>query len=215
MCLKNNEIMNALSKLHAILITWSGERISHRISSFKSRFFSGLSGQVVEIGPGGGTNIQFMPKNVVSYIGVEPNATLRKKINGLKIESTLQIRCLDSVAENIPIPDNYADAVISTFVLCSVRRQDQTLAEVIRVLKPGKPFLFIEHVAATSAFSRRLQNVLTPCSRIFCAGCEWNRPTGDEIKCTGFTSVDLRDSRAAGLATWRPLGPIIFGTALK
>jgi SAM-dependent methyltransferase len=37
----------------------------------------------------------------------------------------------------IPLRDHSVDAVVSTIVLCSVRDQDQVLAEVRRVLRPG------------------------------------------------------------------------------
>ena len=44
--------------------------------------------------------------------------------------------------------DHSVDAVVSTIVLRSVRDQDQVLAEVRRVLRPGGAFVFCEHVAA-------------------------------------------------------------------
>ena len=51
-------------------------------------------------------------------------------------------------AERTDLPDESADVVVSSLVLCTVGDVDQVLAEVRRVLRPGGRFVFVEHVAA-------------------------------------------------------------------
>jgi SAM-dependent methyltransferase len=51
-------------------------------------------------------------------------------------------------ANNLPVADASVDAPISTLVLCCVLDQRESLREIMRVLKPGGRFVFIEQVAA-------------------------------------------------------------------
>jgi ubiquinone/menaquinone biosynthesis C-methylase UbiE len=56
----------------------------------------------------------------------------------------------------MPLPTASADAVVCTLTLCSVLDPAAALAEVRRVLKPGAPFLFIEHVLSEEDPGRRV-----------------------------------------------------------
>ena len=58
-------------------------------------------------------------------------------------------------AEAIPLADGSVDEVICSLVLCSVRDAHQVLAEILRVLKPGGRFRFVEHVVAPRRGVRR------------------------------------------------------------
>ena len=95
-----------------------------------------VRGRVLEIGAGEGANFGAFHDDV-EWIGLEPDFDRR-------VELAQQARAwqharepLDAVAESIPLPDGSVDAVVGTYVLCSVRDQGVALAEVRRVLRPG------------------------------------------------------------------------------
>ena len=111
---------------------WMAER--------KRSLFGGLSGEVVEIGPGSGVNLAYLPREV-RWIGVEPNPFfhpyLQKEAD--RLERPVQLKI--GLAEDLGLKDGSVDAVIGTLVLCSVDRVEAVLEEVLRVLKPGRTFL--------------------------------------------------------------------------
>jgi ubiquinone/menaquinone biosynthesis C-methylase UbiE len=115
-------------------------------------------------------------------------------------------------AENLPISDASVDAVISSLVLCTVVDQHRALGEVIRVLKPGGKFLFIEHVAAArGTWLRRTQRWLKPIWRQMADGCNPDRET--------FAAVEHANFRKCKMEKFTvPLpimGPHIAGVAFK
>ena len=77
-------------------------------------------------------------------------------------------------------------AVVSTFVLCSVEDQAQTLAEIRRVLKPEAPLLFLEHVRSDDPRLARWQDRLERAWGVVSFGCHPNRRTRDRIESAGF-----------------------------
>ncbi|XP_049931906.1 uncharacterized protein LOC116247368 isoform X4 [Nymphaea colorata] len=115
--------------------------------------------------------------------------------------------------EGLPAEDCSMDFVVGTLVLCSVKDVRATLEEVLRVLKPGGRFIFLEHVAALDGTPLRLlQGILNPLQKFFADGCHLNRETGKEISKAGFSDVDLNMSFVPGLAL---LSPHVYGVAIK
>jgi len=154
---------------------------------YKSRLFEDVSGTVLEIGPGSGINLRYLAGRPVRWIGIEPNPFMRQHL--LKEAGALGIQAdvRDGSAEHLPVPENSMDAVISTLVLCSVMDQRRVLEEVLRVLKPGGKFLFIEHVAAPQrSWLRRLQGCIRPLWQRMADGCEPDRETWQAIADAGF-----------------------------
>jgi ubiquinone/menaquinone biosynthesis C-methylase UbiE len=102
----------------------------------------------------------------------------------------LRIEIRSGTAESLPVRDDSIDTVVSTLVLCCVSNQALTLKEVVRILKPGGKFLFIEHVAAPrGAWLRRLQHWVTPLWRQIFDGCHPDRETWLEIERAGFREL--------------------------
>ncbi|GGN02416.1 methyltransferase [Thermus composti] len=132
---------------------------------------------VLEIGPGPGTHLAYLPGKV-QYLALEPNPffhpLLKAKARALGVDLTL----LPGRAEAIPLPEGSVDLVVATLVLCSVEDPEKALEEVHRVLRPGGAYLFLEHVAAPKRTPLRFfQEVATPCFAFFGDGCHPNRET--------------------------------------
>lgn len=111
------------------------------------------------------------------------------------------------------VEDNSIDAVVSTLVLCSVDSLAATLQEVLRVLKPGGRFFFLEHVAAPQGTGlRRLQHWVQPLWKTLGDGCRPDRETWVTLENAGFERVDYQHFRANVPAI---VSPQIIGVATK
>ncbi len=113
----------------------------------------------------------------------------------------------------LPAADASLDAVISTLVLCSVPQPEASLAEILRVLKPGGKFIFIEHVAGRPGTRlRAFQNIIQPLWTLVGDGCHPNRETGQAIRRAGFARLEIEQFRYPGGGL---VAPGISGTAFK
>ncbi len=189
-----------------------GDDAQHRIyGEKKRRLFADLHGTIVEIGPGTGVNLPYLPEGI-RWIGLEPNPHLhdflREELAGRDLDAEIRT----DPAQDTGLPDASADAVISTLVLCSVPDLDATLAELARILKPGGTFFFIEHVAADDgSWLRWFQEGISPAWQWMADGCHPNRNTGEALKAAGFSSVEY-ERFDAPLPVVRPH---IIGRAVK
>jgi ubiquinone/menaquinone biosynthesis C-methylase UbiE len=157
----------------------------------KRHLLSDLTGTLVEIGSGTGANLEFLPHGL-RIIGLDPNpfmhAYFRREAHSRKRPAHL----VRGVAESLPFPDESIDTVLSTLVLCSVPTLQRTLSEVLRVLKPGGKFLFIEHVAAPEGtFLRRIQRTVGPFWSRIGDGCQPDRTTGEALLEAGFRNITV------------------------
>src|SRR5262245_58612367 len=114
----------------------------------KRELLAGLDGTVLELGAGRGGNFALL-RGGVHWIGLEPQGRRHAKlIANARRSGRTDPQILVAPAEAIPLGDATVDAVFGTVVLCSVTDQAQALAEIRRVLKPGCPYAFFEHVAS-------------------------------------------------------------------
>ena len=101
--------------------------------------------------------------------------------------------------------------MICTLTLCSVLDPERAVAEIKRVLKPGAPFMFIEHVLSEDDPNlAQLQLRFNYMQIAMADGCHLDRKTLDVIKSAGFGSVEaerfslpgfgLISSQVAGIA---------------
>ena len=189
-----------------------GDDAQHRIyGDRKRRRFAGLEGTVVEIGPGTGINLPYLPDGL-HWIGLEPNPHMHEFLREQLAGRDMEVDLRTTPAQDTGLPDACADVVISTLVLCSVPRLDDTLAELRRILKPGGRLLFIEHVAAPhDTWLYTLQHTSQPAWTCLGDGCRPDRDTGAALRRAGFASVSIEDFDT-GLPV---VSPHIMGTARK
>lgn len=130
----------------------------------------------MEVGAGTGLNAKYFQKSH-SLILSEPNAFLRE-IARTKAEDVRSFS-----AERIVLGDSSVDTIVSTLVLCSVKRIDVVLTEFARVLRPGGAYIFIEHVGSPlGTLSRFFQDLASPFCRLFDGGCRPNRDIESAIR---------------------------------
>jgi ubiquinone/menaquinone biosynthesis C-methylase UbiE len=153
----------------------------------RARIIPEASGEVLEIGVGGGANLRFYdPGRVTAVHGVDPSAGLRAQAAAAPRPEGLTVVLTDGAAEALPYEDGRFDTVVCTFVLCSVTSPAAALGEARRVLKPGGLLLFCEHGLApdrrVARFQRRIEPVWSPLA----GGCRLTRSVLDELGAAGF-----------------------------
>lgn len=152
----------------------------------KTQLVGRLSGRVLELGAGRGSNFALLGPDV-AWVGIEPAGKRRRQLarEGHQV--------LAATAEALPLGDGSVDAVLATIVLCSVRDQDTALAEAARVLRPGGRFVFFEHVAAPpGTWFRRWQQASAPVNRVIDHGCDPARETWRALERAPFRELEVR-----------------------
>jgi SAM-dependent methyltransferase len=198
-------------RLHAWMLAKPSARYENAVAEHKRRLLGGLTGEVLEIGPGGGFNLAYYRPDV-RLTGIELNPYmhryLKQRAERLGREVTLRV----GSAESLEVEDSTFDAVVSTLVLCSVADPARALSEVLRVLKPGGRFVFVEHVAAPPAsHTRRVQRWIRPLWRVLGDGCHPDRETWVTIERAAFEKVEIRHFRVP----FPVIGPHIAGVATR
>lgn len=167
------------------------------MAEYRPRIPARARGRVLEVGIGSGLNLPHYPGTVERVFGLEPSAALRAEAAGLAREAPFPVELLAAGAEQIPLPDQSIDCVVSTWTLCSIPELDRSLAEVRRVLRPGGELLFLEHGRAPDAGVAAWQDRLAPLLRGL-AGCNPNRQIDAAIAAAGFRFVDIERTYLKG-----------------
>ncbi len=179
----------------------------------RRRLLADIGGAVLEIGPGSGANLALLAgRPGLRWMGFEPNPYMHPYLRAEAAQLHIAVDLRRGSAERLDAPDESADAVICTHVLCSVNDPAAALREVLRVLKPRGRFVFIEHVAAPPGTAlRALQNAIRPVWQAVGDGCHTNRETWRTLQDAGFARLELEHFRVPA-----PLvSPHIAGTGYK
>lgn len=192
----------------------AAESCMHMVYTHQKRIlFSKLTRTIVEIGAGTGANLRYYAPGA-HIIAVEPNTAMHGYLQKSAHRFQLQLDVLDHKCEHIALPSNSVETVVGTLVLCSVDNPRQALSEVLRILKPGGRFIFVEHVAAAAGTPlARIQNIFSRLWPLIFDGCHLSRPTGVAINRAGFSQVAMKHFKLK--SAWLPVAPHIFGIAIK
>lgn len=167
---------------------------TNRVQALRSALVGTLHGTVLELGPGRGANLPHYPDRV-RWIGLEPSTRHLDRIRREALRLGRPARILAAQAERIALADHGVDAVVATYVLCSVEDPVAVLAEIRRVLRPEGRYVFAEHVAAPAgSWVRRCQDTWVSTTAVFGrrrSACRPNREIGSTIEQAGFDTVDL------------------------
>lgn len=197
--------------VYAALLERFDRRYAPLVADRKRRLLGELTGTVVEIGAGTGANLPYLSPGV-RWFGVDPNPAMHRYVGEKAQRFSVRAKLVEGRAEHLPFENASADAVISTLVLCGVADQRAVLEEILRVLKPGGRFVFLEHVAAEpGTATRRRQRLVRPVWSLLADGCRPDRETWRAIESAGFARLDYERFRL-------PLpiaGPHIAGVAIK
>jgi len=160
--------------------------------TYRGELLAGLSGRVVEVGAGIGSNFMHYPATVDQVVAIEPESYLRAKAVEAAAAAPVPITVIDGLADRLPAGDGEFDAGVASLVLCSVPDQAAALAELHRVIKPGGELRFYEHVISNHLRTARTQRALNPVWTRMAGGCNLQRDTGAAIEDAGFAVLHAR-----------------------
>jgi ubiquinone/menaquinone biosynthesis C-methylase UbiE len=183
-----------------------------QIMKLRDRVVPRARGHVLELGCGGGINMEFYrPGQVESFAGLDPSPELLAMSRAAAAEHGMAADIRGGVGEAMPFESGQFDTVVTTFTLCSVTDQAAVLAEIRRVLKPGGTALFLEHGGAPDAGVAKWQRRIEPVWKRIGGNCHLTRPIGDAYAAAGF-AVE-RQGAAYMPGTPRPFGWVEYGAA--
>lgn len=164
------------------------------LSRRRSRLLSGLSGKILEVGVGTGTNFEHYSQDI-ELIGIEPSPYMipraKKKKDVLLFPNKitlLNIGCGYPEMEKLIEADSL-DAVVCTLVLCTIPDPSRALENFMKWLKPGGKLLILEHIRSHRSSRGKLQDILNPIWKKVADGCNLNRATDLLLAESGFQQV--------------------------
>jgi ubiquinone/menaquinone biosynthesis C-methylase UbiE len=178
----------------------------------RARVAADLEGDVLEVGFGSGLNVPHYPPSVARVRAVDP-ATVGRKLAAQRVAaSPVPVEYVGLNGEELPLPDESVDQVLTTWTLCTIPDVDRALTEIRRVLRPGGALHFLEHGRSPDAKVAEWQDRLTPIQRRIGGGCHLNRPIDHLLEQAGLevTREDHYYMRGP-----KPLGYMYEGVATK
>jgi ubiquinone/menaquinone biosynthesis C-methylase UbiE len=180
----------------------------------RKEMLAGLSGRVLEVGPGYGLNFPHYPLSVQEVMAVEPEPYLRSRAAEAAAAAPVPIRVADGTADELPAADGSFDAVVVSGLLCSVADPSAALREFRRVLRPDGELRFYEHVRSRDALFAAFQQAADLVWPRLMGGCHVRRQTQATIEAV-FTIQTCRGFRFPPDAWAWPVAPRILGIARK
>ena len=204
---------------HPIFARWYSRMVAKEPAEgreHRRRLLADLSGEVIEVGAGSGTNFALYPAGVTRVVAVEPEAYLREEAAQAAASAPVPVEVVEAVAEELPFPDGAFDAAVVSLVLCSVPDQAAALGEARRVIRIGGELRFYEHVLARRQPLRAILLGLdrsTVWPRV-AGGCHPARETDRAIEEAGFV-IEQCDRFGFAPSRIEPRIPHILGVARR
>ncbi|KRD19637.1 phosphatidylethanolamine N-methyltransferase [Mycobacterium sp. Root265] len=175
---------------------------------------AGLSGRVLEVGAGTGTNFEYYPAGVTEVIALEPERRLAEVAREAAAAAPVPVIVSTATIEEFGAEQSF-DAVVCSLVLCSVDHPDEVVRQLYSMLKPGGELRYLEHVAGVG-LRAALQKVAdaTVWPRLL-GNCHTHRNTEASIAAAGFSVEGSRREQA--LPRWLPVpvSELAIGRAVR
>src|ERR1700754_2914898 len=155
------------------------------IARWRRENLAGLTGRVLEVGAGTGTNFGLYPDTVTEVVAVEPERRLAVLAQPAAAAAPVPVTVSTNTVEEFSDGEPF-DAAVCSLVLCSVDQPDQVVRQLLSLLKPGGELRYLEHVASSGARAR-LQKIADATLWPRMAGnCHTHRHTEETIVGAGF-----------------------------
>lgn len=171
-------------------------------TSLRRENLAGLSGRVLEVGAGVGTNFAYYPVAVEQVIAMEPEPRLAAKARIAAADAPVPIVVTDKTVEEFRDTETF-DAVVCSLVLCSVSDPGAVLAHLRSLLRRGGELRYLEHVASAGARGRVQRFVDATFWPRLAGNCHTHRHTERAILDAGFVVDSSR--REWAFPAWVPL----------
>jgi ubiquinone/menaquinone biosynthesis C-methylase UbiE len=151
------------------------------------------AGEVLEIGLGTGRNLPHY-RGDVRLTGVELSPAMLEVARSRARELGREVDLRVGDAQALEFPEQSFDTVVCTLSLCTIPDDRTAVAEVHRVLRPGRPFLMLEHVRSPLLLVRVGQRLLEPLAVRFEADHLLREPL-EHLRAEGFEVEQLERSK--------------------
>ena len=172
------------------------------LDAFRRATTEGLTGRVLEIGFGSGTNVAHYPPTVSEVLAVEPSEVATRLAAARIAESEVPITHVGLDGGDIELDDASCDAVLITFTLCTLPDPHAALREVRRVIVPGGRLHLLEHGAAPDGSVARWQRRLDPIEVRVAGGCHLTRDPVGLVTSSGFEVTEIEQRYGRGPRPW-------------
>jgi SAM-dependent methyltransferase len=201
----------------ARLWTFLSNHETEEIQRLRTQNLADLSGRVLEVGAGTGTNFAYYPPAVTEVVAVEPERRLAPQARDAAAKAPVPVTVSAGTVEKY-LSDGDGkpfDAVVCSLVLCSVDDPETVLRQLFSLVRSGGELRFLEHVASPG-LRGRLQRLAdaTVWPRLM-GNCHTHRDTEASIVGAGF-AVD-RARREPAMPAWfpTPVAEYTIGRAVK
>src|SRR5215469_6898599 len=152
---------------------------------------------VLDLGSGGGIDVLLSSKRV-GPTGKAYGLDMTEDMLALARENQKKadvenVEFLKGEIENIPLPDNFVDVIISNCVINLSGDKDRVLREAFRVLKPNGRFAVSDVVVRGDVPAEVRQNMLLWAGCI--AGALWDHDYVAKLAKAGFDAIDIGPTR--------------------
>jgi SAM-dependent methyltransferase len=188
--------------LFARIWTFMSSRETDWLRDRRRENLEGLSGRVLEVGAGTGSNFAFYPETVTEVVAPEPESRLREVAREAASAAPVPVTVVASTVEALDAAEQF-DAIVCSLVLCSVDQPEDVLRRLFSLLKPGGELRYFEHVASSGArggLQRLADATIWP--RLF-GNCHTHRDTEQTITAAGFAVETSR--RGHQFPAWAPV----------
>lgn len=198
----------------AKLWTKLSAREPESLKRLRRESLTGLSGRVLEVGAGTGTNFEFYPAGVTEVVAVEPELRLAERAREAAARAPVPVTVTTETIERYA-PDEQFDAIVCSLVLCSVDDPDAVLRQLFSRLRPGGELRYLEHVASEGVRARiqRLADA-TVWPRLF-GNCHTHRHTERSITAAGFDVQDAHHESVLPAWVPAPVTETAIGRAIR
>jgi arsenite methyltransferase len=152
---------------------------------------------VLDLGSGGGIDVLLSAKRVGpagKAFGLDMTDEMLALANENKAKAGIQnVQFLKGEIENIPLPDNCVDVIISNCVINLSGNKDRVLREAFRVLKPGGRFAVSDVVTKGEMLPDIRQSVLLWVGCV--AGALEENEYKAKLETAGFEHIDIEPTR--------------------
>jgi SAM-dependent methyltransferase len=184
------------------------------VQEWRRENLAGLTGRVLEVGAGTGTNFSLYPDTVTEVVGVEPERRLTEIASRAAQNAPVPVTVTHHAIEQLEASEPF-DAVVCSLVLCSVDEPDQILQQLYSLLRPGGELRYLEHIASSGTrgqLQRLADATLWP--RLF-GNCHTHRDTERTIADAGFRTETARHEWQVPAWVPIPSSEVAIGRAVK
>lgn len=187
---------------------------SRAVRALRRENLAGLSGRVLEVGAGIGTNFALYPASVEQVVAIEPEAHMAERARTAAATAPVPVRVIGQTVEEFG--GEPFDAVVCSLVLCSVRHPEVVLRHLVSLLRPGGQLRYLEHVASAGARGRLQRFADATVWPKFLGNCHTHRDTERSIVDAGFEVDTSRREWTLPFLTIRPVvSELALGRARK